>query len=67
MHGSSFLFPRCVDSVVCGSGRGEEPSGEMFRLIQTRLSDAEFEKNVANLSNQFAASANRRFEFQKRC
>jgi hypothetical protein len=34
-------------------------------LIQTRLSDAEFGKNVANLSNQFAASANRRFQFQK--
>jgi hypothetical protein len=49
------------------SGRGEEPSGEKFsRLIQDRLSDAEFGKNAANLSNQFAASANRRFEFHKR-
>jgi hypothetical protein len=30
------------------------------------LSDAEFEKNVPNLSSQFAASANRQFKFQKR-
>jgi hypothetical protein len=42
------------------SGRGEEPSGaNALRLIQDRLSDAEFGKNLAKLSNQFAASANR--------
>ena len=29
IHGSSFLFPRYVDSAVRGSGRGEEPSAEM--------------------------------------
>jgi hypothetical protein len=67
MHGSSFLFPRCVDSVVCRSGRGEEPRGANVPcLIQIRLSDAEFGKNVANLSNQFAVTANRRFQFHKR-
>ena len=37
----------------------------MSRLIQDRLGDAEFGKNLANLSNQFAASVNHRFEFQK--
>ena len=38
IHGSSFLFPRYVDSVNCGSGRGEEPSGaNVLRLIQIRL------------------------------
>jgi hypothetical protein len=29
IHGSSFLVPRYVDSAIRGSGRGEEPSGEM--------------------------------------
>jgi hypothetical protein len=61
------LFPRYVDSVVWGLGRGGEPRGaKVLRLIPTRLSHGEFGKNVANLSNQFAASANRRFEFDKR-
>jgi len=47
-----------------GLEEGEEPSGRnAFRLIQDRLNDAEFCKNRANLSNQFAATANRRFEF----
>ena len=40
-------------------------AGKSFHLIQDRLSDAEFGKTPANLSNQFAASTNRRFEFQK--
>jgi hypothetical protein len=30
------------------------------------FNDAEFGKNLAGLSNQFAASSNRRFEFYKR-
>jgi hypothetical protein len=46
--------------------RGEELAGRVSRLIQDRLSDAEFGKNPAYLSNQFAASSNHRFEFQKR-
>ena len=38
-----------------------------LRLIQEHpISDAEFGKNLANVSKQFAASANRRFQFQKR-
>jgi len=32
--------------------------------FQARLIDAEFGKNVANLSNQFAARASRPFKFQ---
>jgi hypothetical protein len=36
-----------------------------LRLIQDRLSDAEFGKKLANPSRQFAASANRRFQFHK--
>ena len=53
-------FPRAVlDSVNRGSGRGEEPSGgKVLRLIQIRFSDAEFGKNLASLSNQFAAAVN---------
>jgi hypothetical protein len=29
IHSSFFRFPRYIDSVIRGSGRGEEPSGEM--------------------------------------
>jgi hypothetical protein len=38
----------------------------VLRLIQIRLATPSAGKNLANLSNQFAASADRRFEFQKR-
>jgi len=42
-------------------------AGQMFSAwFQARLIDAEFGKNVANLSNQFAARASRRFKFRKR-
>jgi hypothetical protein len=65
IHRSSFLFPRYVDCELPGSGRGEALSGgNALRLIQDRLGDAEFGKNLANLSNQFAAIAYRRFQFQ---
>ena len=59
-------FPRRVDSAIAGLEEAKNLAGKVLRLIQDRLSDAEFGKNLANLSNQFAASANRRFEFQKR-
>ena len=37
-YGSSSLFPRYVDSVIRGFGRGEEPSGaNVLRLIQNPL------------------------------
>jgi hypothetical protein len=38
-----------------------KPSG----LIQDRLTDAEFGKNLANVSRHFAASTDRRLEFHK--
>ena len=41
--------------------------GNVLRLIQDRLGDADFGKNLARLSNQFTASASRRLQFQKRC
>ena len=41
--------------------------GNVLRLIQDRLGDADFGKNLAKLSNQFTASASRRLQFQKRC
>ena len=45
IHGSSFLFLCYVDSVVCGSGRGEEPSGgNVLRLIQIRLATSSLGK-----------------------
>jgi hypothetical protein len=46
IHGSSFFsFPRCVDSVGCGSAKGEEPEREMSPPPDSDpFSDAEFEK-----------------------
>ena len=49
-----------------GPEEAKNLAGKVLRLIQDRLSDAEFGKNLANLSKQFAVSADRRFEFQKR-
>ena len=49
-----------------GLEEGEEPSGGKASCPDSDSSDAEFGKNLANLSNQFAASANRRFKFHKR-
>ena len=47
--------PATLISAVARSGGGEEPSGaNVLRLIQIRLSDAEFKKNVAKPSRQFA-------------
>src|SRR5437667_12093699 len=45
--GSSFLFLFPAELILwtCGSGRGEEPSGEnVLRLIQIRLTTPSFEK-----------------------
>ena len=39
---------------------------KLLQLIQERLSDAEFGKNLAGVSNQFAESANRGFQFHER-
>ena len=67
MDSSFFLsFSRRVDSAIAGLEEAKNLAGKVLRLIQDRLSDAEFGKNLANLSNQFAASANRRFQFYKR-
>jgi hypothetical protein len=52
----SFFFSRYLDSVVWVWERRETYRGNVPCLIQTRLSDAEFGKNVATLSNQFAGS-----------
>jgi hypothetical protein len=53
----SFLFPCRFDSVICRSGSGEQTSGErVLCVIQDRLTDAEFGRNLASLSNQFALS-----------
>jgi hypothetical protein len=62
----SFLFPRRIGSAVAGLEEAKNRAGKVLPLIQDRLSDAEFGKNAAKLSSQFAASANGRFEFQKR-
>jgi len=57
-------FPRYVDSVIRGSGRGEEPSGgNVLRLIQIRRSSVW--RKLRQLVKQKMASPNRRFKFQK--
>jgi hypothetical protein len=38
----------------------------VLRLIQVRLATPSLAKKTANLSNQFAESTNRSFQFQKR-
>jgi hypothetical protein len=56
-----FLFPAVLILLSAGPEEAKKPGGAKgLRLIQIRFSDAEFGKNAANLSNQFAASANRR-------
>ena len=62
----SSLVPPPVDSANRGSGRGEEPSGGNPPPDSNPFSNAEFGKNLARLSRQFAAGTNRRFQFQKR-
>jgi hypothetical protein len=62
----SSFFPRCIDFVVAGLEEAKNLAGSVLRLIQDRLSDAEFGKTQTNLSRQFAASANSGFEFHKR-
>jgi hypothetical protein len=59
-------FPRRVDSAIADPEEAKNLAGKVLRLIQDPLSNAEFAKNLANPSNQFAVSAHRRFEFQKR-
>jgi hypothetical protein len=67
IHGSSFLFPRYVDSVIRGSGRGEEPSGaNVPSLIRIRLNAFDwFAAIVVSQENRFrnipATVRNRRF------
>jgi hypothetical protein len=54
-----FLFPRRVDSAIADLKEAKNPAGKVLRLIQDRLSEAEFGKNAAKLSKQFAAASNR--------
>ena len=45
VRGCILCIPRCVESRIAGSRRGEEPSGEIFlRLIQIRLAKSSLEK-----------------------
>src|SRR6266550_9084640 len=62
----SSLFPRRVNSAIAGLEQAKNLAGESPPADSDPLSDAESGENYANLSNQFAASANRPFQFQKR-
>jgi hypothetical protein len=59
-----FAFPAALSQLVAGpegaNNRAKSPPPD-----SDPFSDAEFGKNLAGLSNQFAASSNRRFEFEK--
>jgi hypothetical protein len=61
---SSFFlsFPRRVGSAIAGLEEAKNLAGKVLRLIQDRLSDAEFCKNLANLSNEFAARRVKRID-----
>jgi hypothetical protein len=61
----SFLFPRRVDFAIAGLEQAKNLAGKSPPPHSDPLNDAEFGKNLANLSNQFAVSANHRFEFHK--
>ena len=59
MHWDSFPFPARVNFRTAGLEETKNLAGKILRLIQDRLSAAEFGKNLANLSKQFGANANR--------
>jgi hypothetical protein len=61
-----FFFPLSLCFRAAGLEKAKNLAGAVLRLIQDWLSDAEFGKNLASLSIQIAASANRPFKFQKR-
>ena len=60
-----FLSPPTVNFRIAGLEEAKNLAGEILRLIQDRLGDAQCGKNLVRLSKQSAASVNRRFEFQK--
>src|SRR6266545_204882 len=60
------VCPRWVDPSQCRSEKGEESSGRKAFCPDPGSRGRRVWKNLANLSNQFAASANRRFQFHKR-
>src|SRR5215510_4040490 len=69
INGFMFLlpFPRCSSRCgIAGPEGGEESGGECSPTDSDPFSNADFGTNLADASKQFAASANRRFEFQKR-
>ena len=60
------VVSRLVNSAIAGL-KEEKTATRRSALspIQTLLLASSFEKNLASLSSQFAASSNRRFKFEK--
>src|SRR5258708_4052991 len=58
-----FFFPLCRSHLVAGPEETKNVAGKSSRLIQIRLSDAEFGKNLGSSSRRFSANANHRFKF----
>jgi hypothetical protein len=52
--------------VIAGLKEAKNLAGKVLHLIQDPFADGEFVKNLACLSRQLNASANRRFKFHKR-
>jgi hypothetical protein len=66
IHGSSFLFPRSVDSANPGPEGAKNPAGvNVLRLIQIRLTTVECGKDPARLSTKKNATPTRRFNLHK--
>jgi hypothetical protein len=60
-----FPFPRYVDFVIAGPEETKNPAGKCPPPDSDPFSDVELAKNLAGVSSQFAANANRRFKFDK--
>jgi hypothetical protein len=60
------VYPRRVNLAMAGPEEAKNLAGKCPPSDSDPRSDDEFGKNLASLSRQLAASANRRFEFHKR-
>jgi hypothetical protein len=68
IHGFSFLlfFPAALSQLVAGPEGAKNLAGKCPPPDSDPFNGVDSEENYASLSKQFAASADHRFEFQKR-
>jgi hypothetical protein len=66
IHGLFFLIPAQINFPITGPDETKNRARRgVLRLVQIRLGNTEFGKNLAHSSRKFAATLNRRFQFQK--